>query len=252
MAYTAAKTDIKGCCIDSTEAMEILDAFVLNGVNHNISILWKDSKPLFRAKEIGDVLGLTNVHMSIGKFPNSHKALNICHTQSGPQEVMFLTESGVYRLLMRSRKPIAEPFQEWVCDVICKIREKGYYDLAKAVKEKDEEMAQALKDKDYTLKQKDEDILKNKERFDLLVKVNKQLKHQTDKAHQEYLLDTYDKKNVIYFARIGEIEDGEMLVKIGATDDIQNRIFGLYRDYGKEIFITHVFDAIYNKKEGDD
>ena len=38
--------------------MDILKAFVLNGYEHNINILWDDNKPLFRASEITKVLDM--------------------------------------------------------------------------------------------------------------------------------------------------------------------------------------------------
>ncbi len=40
----------------------------------------------------------------------------------------FLTESGVYKLIMRSNKPEAERFQDWVTDdVLPSIRQRGHY-----------------------------------------------------------------------------------------------------------------------------
>ena len=48
--------------------MDILQAFVLNGINHNINILWKDNKPLFRASEIAKVLDMKNIRPSISDF----------------------------------------------------------------------------------------------------------------------------------------------------------------------------------------
>lgn len=39
-------------------------------------------------------------------------------TRGGLQDVTFLTEKGLYKILFKSRKPIAEKFQNWVCDVV--------------------------------------------------------------------------------------------------------------------------------------
>jgi prophage antirepressor-like protein len=52
------------------------------------------------------------------------------------QDVTFLTEKGLYKVLFRSRKPIAQKFQNWVCEVIKEIRLNGLYELQKEVDQK--------------------------------------------------------------------------------------------------------------------
>jgi len=48
----------------------------------------------------------------------------------------FLTESGVYKLMFKSRKPEAEKFQDWVTDeVLPAIRKTGKYETPKKAKE---------------------------------------------------------------------------------------------------------------------
>ena len=45
-------------------------------------------------------------------------------------EMLFINEQNLYRLIMRSDKPIAEPFQDWVCEeVLPTIRKTGSYNL---------------------------------------------------------------------------------------------------------------------------
>lgn len=48
-------------------------------------------------------------------------------------EQLFLTERGLYKVLMISRKPIAKQFQDWVYDVIIEIRKTGEYKLQRKV-----------------------------------------------------------------------------------------------------------------------
>jgi prophage antirepressor-like protein/predicted transcriptional regulator len=48
------------------------------------------------------------------------------------REMLFVSESGLYSLIMRSRKPIAKPFQKWVTkEVLPSIRKTGSYSLQK-------------------------------------------------------------------------------------------------------------------------
>lgn len=51
-------------------------------------------------------------------------------------EMLFINEQNLYRLIMRSDKPIAEPFQDWVCgDVLPTIRKTGAYGIPKTYAE---------------------------------------------------------------------------------------------------------------------
>ncbi|VEH66649.1 putative anti-repressor protein [Rodentibacter pneumotropicus] len=51
-------------------------------------------------------------------------------TQSGEQEMIFINEPNLYRLIIKSRKPEAEPFEAWVFEeVLPQIRKTGKYQL---------------------------------------------------------------------------------------------------------------------------
>ena len=51
----------------------------------------------------------------------------------------FLTESGVYKLVFKSRKPDAEKFTDWVTDeVLPTLRKTGYYEVPKKKEDKKE------------------------------------------------------------------------------------------------------------------
>ena len=49
-------------------------------------------------------------------------------TQGGEQQMVFISEQNLYRVIMRSDKPQAEAFQDWVCgEVLPSIRKNGAY-----------------------------------------------------------------------------------------------------------------------------
>lgn len=51
-------------------------------------------------------------------------------TLGGNQEMAIISESGLYRLVLTSRKPQAEPFQDWVVQVVLTdIRKTGSYSV---------------------------------------------------------------------------------------------------------------------------
>lgn len=58
------------------------------------------------------------------------KGVTICHTltNGGKQELTFINEPNLYRLIFRSNKPQAQAFADWVySEVLPQIRRQGYY-----------------------------------------------------------------------------------------------------------------------------
>lgn len=51
-------------------------------------------------------------------------------TNGGEQMMLFVNEKNLYKVIMRSDKPQAEPFQDWVCgEVLPSIRKTGSYSI---------------------------------------------------------------------------------------------------------------------------
>lgn len=87
-----------------------------------------DGSVWFIAKDVCDILGLNNVTMALSKVPDNHKGVNQIETPGGKQRLNVVDESGLYRLILRSDKPEAEPFMEWVTsEVLPAIRKTGTY-----------------------------------------------------------------------------------------------------------------------------
>ena len=84
--------------------------------------------PLFFAKEIADWLEHTNVSKMLLNIDPDEKVLQTNITNSyGGQNAWFLTEYGLYEVLMQSRKPIAKEFKKGVKAILKEIRQQGYY-----------------------------------------------------------------------------------------------------------------------------
>lgn len=91
---------------------------------------------LFKANDIGELLGLKNVKMIIKDYNDKQKlGVSLTDPHGRVQETNMLTAKGLYKMLMRSRKPIAEEFQDWVCDVIEQIRLSSNDKLQNRIKE---------------------------------------------------------------------------------------------------------------------
>jgi prophage antirepressor-like protein len=72
-----------------------------------------------------------------GGLEDDEKGTAIVSTPGGEQEMLTVTEPGLYRLLSKSRKPIAKRFQRWVFhQVLPSIRKTGSYSLPQAETER--------------------------------------------------------------------------------------------------------------------
>ncbi len=99
----------------------------------NIKIYGTYENPLFKAKDIGELLGIKKIRDTVSNLDEECKVILDAGTTGGNREQWFLTERGLYKVLMISRKPIAKQFQDWVYDVIIEIRKTGEYKLQQKV-----------------------------------------------------------------------------------------------------------------------
>ncbi|WP_013334705.1 BRO-N domain-containing protein [Gloeothece verrucosa] len=98
--------------------------------NNQIRIVLIDGEPWFVAKDVCNVLEHSDVSMACQRLKSYEKGTSIVCTPGGNQEMAIISESGLYRLVLTSRKPQAEPFQDWVCqEVLPSIRQTGRYEV---------------------------------------------------------------------------------------------------------------------------
>ena len=66
--------------------------------------------PWFKAKDVAEWIEMDSSHASrlVSSVDEDEKARHNMATIKGDQEVWFLSENGVYEVLMQSRKPIAK------------------------------------------------------------------------------------------------------------------------------------------------
>ncbi len=103
---------------------------------HEVRELEKDGEPWFVAKDICQALGLENHRKALADLPEDERESLIVTTLGGKQEMIIVSEPGMYRLLFRSNKPKAEPFVRWVThEVLPSIRKQGFYKLEREVAE---------------------------------------------------------------------------------------------------------------------
>ena len=87
--------------------------------------------PLFLAKEVAEWIDydLSSINKMLNSVDEDEKVRNIVPTLGGNQEAWFLTEDGLYEVLMQSRKPIAKQFKKEVKTLLKNIRKGRYIGL---------------------------------------------------------------------------------------------------------------------------
>lgn len=96
----------------------------------NVRLLTDEQgEPWFVAKDICDVLELTNVGEALRALDDDEKnTIRIYEGTAGNPYKATISESGFYRLVLRSHKPVAKEFQRWVThEVLPQIRRTGGY-----------------------------------------------------------------------------------------------------------------------------
>lgn len=80
------------------------------------------NNPLFLAKDVADWIEHSNSRMMLQSVDDNEKVVSNAYTLGGEQEQWFLTEDGLYEVLMQSRKPIAKQFKIEVKKILKSIR----------------------------------------------------------------------------------------------------------------------------------
>lgn len=85
--------------------------------------------PWFVAKDVCDVLGLNNVSQALTRLDNDEKSSIILNDGTpGTPTKTIVSESGLYSLIIASRKPEAHEFKRWIThEVLPSIRKHGAY-----------------------------------------------------------------------------------------------------------------------------
>jgi prophage antirepressor-like protein len=209
--------------------MDIVRAFNSNNLHTEIVIKGDANNPLFRASDIGNILDISTIRSVIREFNETEKVVHTMHTLGGTQQVTFLTEKGLYKVLFKSRKPIAEKFQNWVCEVIKEIRLNGIYDLQKEL----DKQVLALQQLENT---------KNNE-------IQEKLAIQKIIEKEKILLKEYAYSGpLVYIIKVKTLENGKYIVKIGhSTKGIHNRYIEHKNKYDECLLL----DCFFVDKSGD-
>ena len=108
--------------------MSNLSMFAFEG--QEVRFVGTAEKPEWIAADICECLELSDTSKALEPLEADEKGTKIVRTLGGEQEMLTVMEPGLYRLVFKSRKPIAQRFKRWVFhEVIPSVRKTGSYSV---------------------------------------------------------------------------------------------------------------------------
>ena len=147
-------------------------------LDKEIDVWGSAEQPLFRAKDVSDWLNLKNTPEIIKRIDTEERHKFNLGRNGG--NTWFLTEDGLYELLMQSRKPIAKQFKKGVKKILHEIRTKGGYIASTDADTPEDIMARAVLVAQQTLARREERIKELEEQSRRQVLVIEQKDEQID------------------------------------------------------------------------
>ncbi|WP_144468656.1 BRO-N domain-containing protein [Bacillus pumilus] len=104
---------------------------------NNVRTFMRDEEFWFVAKDVCDVLGMTDGRKSVNLLDNDERnTVPVIDVLGRSQKTLIINEPGLYTLILKSRKPEAKQFKRWVThDVLPTIRKSGIYVSEDATRE---------------------------------------------------------------------------------------------------------------------
>lgn len=103
---------------------------IFNFQDANVRTVTVDDLPWFVAKDVAEILGLDTTAVA-RSVDDEDKALHTMQTSGGDQDMTIVNESGMYSMILKSRKKEAKTFKRWVTsEVLPAIRRTGSYSVA--------------------------------------------------------------------------------------------------------------------------
>ncbi|MCG9026847.1 BRO-N domain-containing protein [Laribacter hongkongensis] len=96
--------------------------------SHAVRTINRDGEIWFILNDVTEALAFTRGRNAARMLDDDERGAHIVSTLGGKQELTIINESGLYSLILRSRKPEAKRFKKWVTsEVLPTIRKTGTY-----------------------------------------------------------------------------------------------------------------------------
>jgi prophage antirepressor-like protein len=95
-----------------------------------VRVMEREGQPWFVAADVCRVLEIANSRDAVSGLDEDEKGVGNADTPGGSQKMSLISESGLYALVFKSRKPEARTFRKWVTsEVLPAIRRTGAYQI---------------------------------------------------------------------------------------------------------------------------
>lgn len=98
-----------------------------NFMGQEVDVYGTAEDPLFLAKDVAAWIEHSDVHKMVASVDEDEKLNGTLFLSGQNRQVWFLTEDGLYEVLMQSRKPIAKQFKKGVKEILKTIRRTGEF-----------------------------------------------------------------------------------------------------------------------------
>ena len=200
-----------------------------NLLGREINVYGSAENPLFLAKDVAEWIeyDMSSVNKLVNLVDDDEKVRKIVPTLGGPQEAWFLTEDGLYEILMQSRKLIARQFKKGIKEILKSIRKHGAYMT-------EQTLEQALLSPDYLIRLANQ--LKDERQRRIEAEEEKQQLSLENKKQAEQIAE--DAPRVLFSKAVETAKRSCLmaeLAKILQQNGVnigQNRLFQWMRDNG--------------------
>lgn len=97
----------------------------------SVRVIKQGDAPHWVLVDVCSILEIGNSRKAASRLDDDEKGVTISDTLGGPQEMTIINESGLWSLVLTSRKPEAKRFKKWLTsEVIPAIRKTGGYMMA--------------------------------------------------------------------------------------------------------------------------
>ncbi len=104
-------------------------------LNKEFKVFGSIEEPLFLAKDVAEWIDHTDVSTMIRSVDDEEKLTQTLFVSGQHREAWFLTEDGLYEILMQSRKPIAKRFKKEVKKILKDLRLYGQHKVPRTYAE---------------------------------------------------------------------------------------------------------------------
>lgn len=223
-----------------------------------IRVFNSNSDPLFLAKDIGIILGVSNINSMIKHFNSSEMKIGLLDAKTKLSKKYFLTRHGIYRVLFNNRTKLSEVFRGFIYKLIDHMLNYEVDKLKGIINEFTIENPELVKESIIELndnfkkyKQLYEKELYEKEKWELqATKENTLLKQLESEKNEAEIENMY---NNMYIKQLKEekMDAFERIYKIkydnAVYDDNELIINDLKKKFLKEVYIYIVHPDVIKK-----